>query len=173
MGKGKLGWAITGAGHEIQAIWDLMVGFSDVEVFLSRAAEDVLRMYKIDINTFPGKVHRDSSACAPVCGRFATGHYRGLVVAPTSSNTVAKCVLGISDNLVTNIFAQAGKGRAPIVVYPTDTAPEMDTLSPTGWVKVYPRKIDLENTDRMAAMEGVRLARNLEQLQSAVKELFL
>jgi len=171
MTKGRLGWAITGAGHDIQAIWDIMAGFPEVEVFLSRAAEDVLRMYRININTFPGKVHHDNSACAPVCGRFATGHYRGLVVAPASSNTVAKCVLGISDNLVTNIFAQAGKGRAPIVVYPTDTAPEMDTLSPTGWVKVFPRAIDLENTSRLAIMEGVQLVRNLDQLQSAVRGL--
>ena len=28
-------------------------------------------------------------------------------MAPTSSNTVAKCVYGISDSLATNIFAQA------------------------------------------------------------------
>lgn len=143
-----------------------------MEVFLSHAAEEVLKMYRIDISAFPGKVHHDRAACAPICGRFATGHYRGLVVAPASSNTVAKMVAGISDNLVTNIFAQAGKGRAPIIVYPTDAAPEMDTLSPTGVVKVYPRKIDLANTDRLALFEGVRVVRSLEEMKSAIAELF-
>ena len=170
--KGSLGWAITGAGHQIEDIWKIMAAMDNVEVFLSRAAEEVLRMYRLDIAAFPGKVHNDRTACAPICGKFATGHYRGLVVAPASSNTVAKMALGISDNLVTNIFAQAGKGRAPIIVYPTDTAPEMDTLSPSGMVKVYPRKIDLENTDRLAAMDGVRVARSLEELRSAIGELF-
>ncbi|MDH4183595.1 MAG: flavoprotein [Nitrospinota bacterium] len=172
MSQGKLGWAVTGAGHDIQRIWNLMAGNDDVELFLSRAAEEVLRMYRIDVNSFPGKIHRDTAACAPVCGKFATGHYRALVVAPASSNTVAKFVLGLSDNLVTNIFAQAGKGRAPIIVYPTDTAPEMDTLSPSGWVKVYPRRIDLENTEKLARMEGVRLARSFAELEAAAREIF-
>ena len=40
---------------------------------------------------------------------FYKGIYHTLVMAPTSSNTVAKCVYGISDTLATNIFAQSGK----------------------------------------------------------------
>lgn len=172
MGKRRLGWAITGAGHQIEDIWRIMAGLGEVELFATRAAEEVMKIYRIDIESFPGKIHRDRVSCAPVCGKFATGKYEGLVVAPATSNSVAKFVAGISDTLVTNLFAQAGKGRAPIIVYPTDTAPEMDTLAPDGWVKVYPRKIDLENTGRLGEMEGVRVVRSLEEFESAVREAF-
>ena len=77
------------------------------------------------------------------------------------SNTVAKCVLGISDTLATNVFAQAGKCRVPSIVFACDTAPELETMAPHGLVKVYPRRIDLENTEKaeeFRADEGGRVA---------------
>ena len=69
-------------------------------------------------------------------------------MAPTSSNTVAKCVYGISDSLATNIFAQAGKWSGGIY-FPCDTAPELKTLAPSGYVDVFPRKVDLKNVERL------------------------
>ena len=93
-----------------------------------------------------------SSACAngspaiatprpapPQVGRFYQGRYARLVVAPATSNTVAKMVCGISDTLVTNIYAQAGKCRVPSIVFACDTAPAMETEAPGGQVMVYPR----------------------------------
>ena len=65
-------------------------------------------------------------------------------MAPTSSNTVAKCVYGISDSLATNIFAQSGKCKVHCIFFPCDTAPELRTFSPKGYVDVYPREIDFE-----------------------------
>ena len=88
---------------------------------------------------------------------FYHGVYHTLVMAPATSNTVAKCVLGISDTLATNVFAQAGKCRVPAIVFACDSAPEMDTPAPEGMVKVYPRRIDLENTRRLAAFERTRV----------------
>jgi len=49
---------------------------------------------------------------------------------------VAKCVFGISDTLVTNVFAQAGKCRIPRSYFACDTAPELETEAPKGIVKV-------------------------------------
>jgi flavoprotein len=90
------------------------------------------------------------------------------VVAPATSNTVAKCVFGISDSLVTNVFAQAGKCRVPTIVFACDTAPELETEAPKGMVKVFPRRIDLENTERLKAFESTDVVETLHALGSAL-----
>ena len=83
--------------------------------------------------------------------------YHTLILAPATSNTVAKCVFGISDKLATNVFAQAGKCRVPSIVFACDTAPELETGAPEGMVKVYPRRIDLENTERLNTFEATEV----------------
>jgi flavoprotein len=90
-------------------------------------------------------------------------------VAPATSSTVAKCVFGISDTLVTNVFAQAGKCRVPAIVFACDTAPELDTEAPKGMVKVYPREIDLKNTERLKSFESTTVVESLEQLERALE----
>ncbi len=89
-------------------------------------------------------------------GNFYYGVYHTLVLAPATSNTVAKCVVGVSDNLATNVFAQAGKCRVPTIVFACDTAPELETRAPKGMVMVYPRRVDLENTDKLKTLRGDR-----------------
>jgi dihydromethanopterin reductase (acceptor) len=91
-----------------------------------------------------------------------------LVLAPATSNTVAKCVYGISDNLATNVFAQAGKCRVPAIVFACDTAPELETEAPKGTVKVFPRRIDLENTDRLKSFDGTQVVETLSELEQAL-----
>ena len=90
-------------------------------------------------------------------------------MAPATSNTVAKCVFGISDTLVTNVFAQAGKCRVPAIVFACDTAPELETEAPKGMVKVYPRDIDLKNTERLKSFEATHVVETLEQLEIALQ----
>jgi flavoprotein len=99
---------------------------------------------------------------------FYHGVYHTLVLAPATSNTVAKCVLGISDTLATNVFAQAGKCRVPAIVFACDSAPEMETEAPSGMVRVYPRRIDLENTERLAAFDGTQVTLTLAALGAAL-----
>jgi flavoprotein len=90
------------------------------------------------------------------------------VLAPATSNTVAKCVFGISDTLATNVFAQAGKCRVPAIVFACDTAPELETEAPKGMVKVYPRRIDLENTERLKAFDATQVVETLAELGEAL-----
>ena len=92
-------------------------------------------------------------------------------MAPATSNTVAKCVLGIADSLVTNLYSQAGKCRVPSIVYPCDIAPEMETTAPGGKkVMVYPRKIDLEGTSKLSTFEYTTVVESVDELISTVKE---
>jgi hypothetical protein len=116
------------------------------------------------------RIFRDTTASSAPVGMFYEGVYHTLVVAPASSNTVAKCALGISDNLVTNVFAQAGKCRVPAIVFACDSAPEMETMAPSGVVRVYPRRIDLEHTRNLATFEATRVVMTLDELAAAVDE---
>jgi dihydromethanopterin reductase (acceptor) len=90
------------------------------------------------------------------------------VLAPATSNTVAKCVLGISDTLATNVFAQAGKCRVPAIVFACDTAPELETEAPKGIVKVFPRRIDLENTAHLKGFADTEVVEELPALAASL-----
>jgi dihydromethanopterin reductase (acceptor) len=80
----------------------------------------------------------------------------------------ARCVLGISDTLVPNVFAQAGKCQIPAIVFACDTTPERETEAPRGMVKVYPRDIDLKNTKRLKSFASAFLVESLEQFRLAL-----
>jgi dihydromethanopterin reductase (acceptor) len=165
----RWGWAITGSGHFFTECLDLVAGLSHVDLFVSRAAAEVVRMYRGRLDLPKDvRVFRDSTASAAPVGGFYHGRYHTLVVAPATSNTVAKCVLGISDTLATNVFAQAGKCRVPILMFACDTEPEMETRAPEGMVPVYPRRIDLQNTARLAEFEGVQVVESYPALADAV-----
>lgn len=164
-------WAITGSGHFFTETLAIVRALGDVDLFVSKAAAEVVRMYKTDLNLPKGcQVYRDNTASAAPVASFYHGVYHTVVVAPATSNTVAKCVVGISDTLVTNVFAQAGKCRVPAIVFACDSAPEMDTEAPEGLVKVYPRRIDLDNTDRLAAFERTQVVLTLASLEAAIAE---
>jgi dihydromethanopterin reductase (acceptor) len=167
----RLAWALTGSGHDFVECLDLMRAIGAMDVFLSKAAAEVIFMYTRDRQPFPPEIRliRDTSASAAPVGRFYHGWYHTLVVAPATSNTVAKCVAGISDTLVTNVFAQAGKCRVPIILYACDTRPVHETMAPDRMVRLWPRRIDLENTDRLRGFEGTNVVEDMAQLEAAVR----
>lgn len=166
----RLAWALTGSGHDFTACLDLMRRIGEMDVFLSRAAAEVIYLYTKDRAPFPDVIRliKDTSASAAPVGRFYHGWYHTLVIAPATSNTVAKCVAGISDTLVTNVFAQAGKCRVPIIVYACDTRPVMDTMAPDGMVRLWPRRIDLDNTARLKTFEATTVVEDMAELERAV-----
>ena len=111
------------------------------------------------------RIYRDTSASSVTVGQFYYGIYHTLIVAPATSNAVAKFVYGISDDFISNVFAQAGKCRVPTIVFACDTAPELETEAPKGMVKVYPRAIDLENRERLGGFAGVTTVDSIAELQ--------
>jgi flavoprotein len=164
----RIAWAITGAGHFLEECIETSLHCKRMDIFLSRAAEEVLLMYKLDTQiAVPNvRIYEERKHSAPLVKRFFGGQYSVLVVAPATSNSVAKFVHGISDNLVTNMFAQAGKSQVPVIVFPTDLAPEMVSPGPNRKpIKVYPRPIDLENTAKLKTFPGVTVVCNREELE--------
>ncbi len=173
MGKLKTprwGWALTGSGHFFKECLRMVGDLDEVDLFVSKAAAEVVRMYRQALQLpKTARVFRDTTASAAPVGLFYYGVYHTLIMAPATSNTVAKCVFGISDTLVTNVFAQAGKCRVPAIVFACDTAPELETEAPKGMVRVYPRDIDLQNTERLKSFASTTVVESLEQLEMALK----
>jgi flavoprotein len=166
----RLAWAVTGSGHYLDECLEIIRDLDGVDLFYSRAGEEVVRMYGHDpkaINN-EGRVYRDRAASSPPVGLFYRGDYHTLVVAPATSNTVAKMVLGLSDSLVTNVYAQAGKCRIPSIVLACDTEPEMETPAPDRLVKVWPREIDLAHTQKLRSYDATTVVDNPEKLLVAL-----
>lgn len=171
MKTARLAWAITGSGHYIEECLDFMLGLDNTDLYLSQAGEEVLKMYGVSLADIKARlpVYRDKAASAPPVGLFYKGYYHTLVMAPTTSNTIAKCVLGIADSLVTNLYSQAGKCRVPSIVYPCDIAPEMETTAPgNNKVMVYPRPIDLEATAKIKTFPYTEVVENVDALKDTV-----
>ena len=141
-----------------------------VDLFLSAAAEEILPMYGIRLEALREcfRVFPDRSNSAVPVGFLYHERYHTLVVAPATSNTVAKCALGISDSLPTNMFAQAGKLGIPSVVFACDTEPVVLTRAPHDWVTLRPRRIEFENVERLRAFEHCRVVCSVAELETAL-----
>src|SRR4051794_21050248 len=167
----RLAWALTGSGHFFTECLELMHEGPDLDLFVTRAAAEVVHMYRQKL-ALPesARVFRDVTASAGPVGQFYHGLYHTLVVAPATSNTVAKCVYGISDTLATNVYAQAGKCRVPSIVFACDTAPALISEAPGGDVWVYPRPIDLENVNKLAKFDHTTVVLSVEELGTALDQ---
>ncbi|CAD6543635.1 hypothetical protein LMG27952_04068 [Paraburkholderia hiiakae] len=172
LARPRLAWAITGSGHCLEESLALAAEFPHVDLFLSRAAAEVLPLYKIGIAQLKTRfrVFRDNSASAvPVGMLYESGLYHTLVIAPATSNTVAKCAFGISDTLPTNLFAQAGKVGIPGIVFACDTEPVVVTKSPLDWVELRPRNIELRNVERLRAIDHCLVPTSIDALRAALE----
>jgi flavoprotein len=57
----------------------------------------------------------------------------------------------------------------PAIVFACDTAPETDTEAPKGMVKVYPRRIDLENVRLLKDFEDTQVVETIADLARAIE----
>jgi flavoprotein len=171
----RIAWAFTGAGHFLRESVEIVGSLGvPVDVFLSRAASEVLAMYGLTgrLDECASSVTKEEGYSFAVTSKLCVGKYAALIISPATSNTVAKCLCGIADSLVSCMYAQAGKSRVPICVLPTDVAPEIVSVAPNGnKVMVYPRPIDLEQTARLGRAFGVTAVSSLDELHSWLEPL--
>ncbi len=138
----NVAWAVTGAGHYLAESVAAMKEISRnnrVSTFVSRAGEEVARMYglfdQLSLISAGGYMEevfleREEGASSPSTGRFMMKRYDLLIIAPATANTVAKIVCGIADSLPTNAAALANKGGVPVYVLPTDVLERTKTEPP-------------------------------------------
>lgn len=172
--KQRVAWAITGSGHYLRECIAIMNEVPDVDLFLSRAAAEILQQYGYTHRI--ARVFQDKTASSVPVEFFYSGDYHTVVIAPATSNTIAKMAYGISDTLVTNVFAQAGKCRVPSIVFACDTEPDIpegaiESEAPReNIVRVFPRKIDLENIEKLKTFEATTVVANMDALRSAIMQ---
>jgi len=138
----RIAWGITGGGQHLADSLKAILEVSRdalVTTFISRAGEEVLRMYGLDgaiSEVSPGGyleeiiLERDQGYSYPKTGRFMLGRYEMLIIAPATSNTVAKIASGIADSLVTNAASLANKAGVPVYILPTDLSGEAKSKMP-------------------------------------------
>ena len=167
----RVAWGITGAGHFLDQCVEMLLAHDQADVFLSGAGAQVLKMYGLydRLRECGHTLFLDEDAASFPAVRTYGGRYDLVVIAPATSNTVAKMVCGISDGLVTNLFASAGKNRLPVVVLPCDVAGEVASTTHRGKkVRVHVRPVDTQNTEALSRFEGVRVVHSPQQLREVI-----
>lgn len=168
----RIAWALTGSGHYLRECIEIINTLPDVDLFLSKAAAEILKQYGFEPKV--ERIYYDKTASSVPVEFFYYGEYHTVVIAPATSNTVAKMVCGVSDTLVTNVYAQAGKCGVPSIVFACDTEPEpevghLESEAPReNMVKVYPRRIDLENRQKLATFEATQVVDDMAALQASI-----
>ena len=168
----KICWVVTGAGHFLREVVELLPPGPRADVYLTRAALEVVPRYRAleGIERGGRKIFRETDHSSGAIILFSMGRYDALVIAPATSNTVAKCALGIADSLASTFFAQAGKSGVPTIVLPTDVAVEVVSVTPSGKsIRVAPRPVDLQHADALSRFPGVSVARSPEALAALVE----
>jgi archaeoflavoprotein AfpA len=177
--KLKVAWGITGAGDKIAEIIGTMKdlkrqseGTVEIDVFLSKAAETMLKFYRLDeeLKKSFAKVTVESNSNLPfLAGMVQSRKYEFLLIFPASSNTVAKIVNGIADTLLTNSAIMSLKAFVPVWVMPVDFKERViSTKLPNGKeMKIRVRKEEADQVRRLEQTEDVRVFENPEKVREA------
>ncbi|WP_088281249.1 flavoprotein [Ideonella sp. A 288] len=169
--RSRFAWCVTGSGHFLDESMALAARLPDVDLFLSSAGEEVLEIYQQTLDDLRSRfrVFRDKTASGVPVGMLYDDVYHTVIVAPATSNTVAKCAFGISDTLPTNMFAQAGKLGIPGIVFACDTEPVVVTKSPHDWVTLRPRRIELDNVERLRSIDHCHVVASPAELEAVLE----
>lgn len=181
MSENKIAWGISGAGDKIRTIKKEMEKIRaekpiDIHVFVSKAGEQVLKMYQIKEeleNSFQHFNIEKNSNTPFLAGSLQTGKYEALIIAPTTSNTVAKIAHSIGDTLLTNSALMALKAYTPVHILPTDLeVGTEETELPNGDIlKVRVREDDAKNVEKLRNTEGVQIIEGPEKLEKHVEDI--
>jgi len=182
--KRKVAWGISGAGDKIAEFIEVMKEVKkeyeaavEIQVFLSKAAETVLKFYQLEneLKQNFSKVHVEVNSNSPFLAAWMQMRkYEFLLIAPGSSNTVAKIALGIGDSMLTNAASMSLKAFVPVYIVPTDYEEKtVYTKLPNGKdMKLRIRKEDAENVRRLEHMDDVHVLENPQKIHAVFKEWF-
>ncbi len=180
----RIVWGITGAGDLINETLEVMKGLKEaykgnveIEVYLSKAGEQVLRFYRLgdELRDCFDQVQVERDANTPfITGRLQTGRFDFLLLAPATSNTVAKLAHGISDTMLTNGAIQALKAYVPVYVMPVDyrEGTVVTTLPNGKKLELRVRKEDAENVRKISGMDGITTFEKPGEIREVFEAVF-
>jgi archaeoflavoprotein AfpA len=182
--KRKVAWGITGAGDKIADFIDVMKETKkeyesavEIQVFLSKAAETVLKFYNLEVTLRQNfdKVTVEVNSNAPFLAAWMQMRkYEFLLIAPATSNTVAKIANGIGDTMLTNAAIMSLKAFVPVYIAPTDYREGVVyTKLPNGKeMKLRVRKEEVELVKRLERMEDVHVLEGPQKIRDIFREYF-
>jgi len=179
----KIAWGITGGGDKLLETVETLKSLKQekqlvIEIFLSKAGYLVSKYYNIyeDLVASFDKVWVEKDANTPfLTGRLQMKEFDLLLIAPATSNTVAKVAVGISDTLITNAIIQGIKGYVPVYIMPTDFREgETVTVLPNGKaLRLRVRKEDVLNVRKLDEMDGISLLESPEQIKEVLENILV
>jgi archaeoflavoprotein AfpA len=182
--KRKVAWGITGSGDRLGETLNVMKEIKEhykneveIRVYLSKAGEQVVRWYKLyDLlkQNFE-KVWVEFNSNSPfLAGDLELRKYEFLLIAPSTSNTVAKIAAGISDTMLCNSAIMALKASVPVYIMPSDYKEgTVVTRLPNGTdFTLRVRREDAENTRKLARMDCVFVLEKPEDVNQVFMKHF-
>jgi archaeoflavoprotein AfpA len=175
--KRKVAWGITGAGDKIAEILQTMIDLKkqsedivEIEVFLSKAAETMLKFYRLEdeLKKNFAKVTVELNANSPFLAAWLqSDKYEFLLIAPASSNTVAKIANGIGDTMLTNAAIMSLKAFRSVYILPTDYRESVViTKLPNGKeMKLRVRKEEADQVRKLEAMEDMHVFESPQKMK--------
>jgi archaeoflavoprotein AfpA len=182
--KKKVAWGITGAGDKIAEYIGTMEKIQkeyadtvEIQVFLSKAADLVLKYYRLeeDLKKNFSKVQVELNSNAPFLAAWMQMRkYEFLLIAPATSNTVAKIASGIGDTMLTNATIMSLKAFAPVYIAPTDYKEgTVYTKLPNGKeMKLRVRKEEVDQVKKIAGMDGLFVVEGPQKISDVFKTQF-
>lgn len=182
--KRKVAWGITGAGDKIAEFIKVMKEIQkeyaetvEIQVFLSKAADLVLKYYRLedDVRQSFANVRVELNSNAPFLAAWMQMRkYEFLLIAPATSNTVAKIANGIGDTMLTNATIMSLKAFVPVYVAPTDYKEgTVYTKLPNGKeMKLRVRKEEVEQVKKLRQMEDVFVLEGPQKIREPFQKHF-
>jgi archaeoflavoprotein AfpA len=180
----RVAWGITGSGDrivetvevmkEIQKMYDDVM---DVRVFVSKAGDQVVKYYKLfnELEKSFDKIWVEINANSPfLAGQLQVRRYEFLLIAPATSNTVAKIALGLADSLLSNAAIMSQKAFVPTYIMPCDYREGIITTKlPDGSeMRLRIRKEDAENVKKLRSMEDVHVIETPREIYGVFEKQF-
>lgn len=180
----RVTWGITGSGDRVNEVIEVMKQLKEeyqdqvrITVYTSQAGEQVTKFYglfKVIKDNFE-KVRTEVNANVPTLAvQLQSGKIEFLLIAPVTSNTVAKLANGIADTLLTNSAIMALKTFVPVYMLPCDQK-EGTTITqlPDGsQMKLQVRKEEAEQTQKLKEMEGIFVLEKPEDIKQVFQKHF-
>ena len=182
--KRKVAWGITGSGDRLVETVEIMKEIKkqyqdevDIIVYLSKAGDQVVKYYRLvnDLKENFGRISVEINPNSPfLAGQLQTGKFEFLLIAPATSNTVAKISMGIADSLLSNAAIMGLKALVPVYIMPSDYKEGIIvTKLPSGRdMRLRIRKEDVEHVKKLAGMDDVFMLEKPEDFHEIFKNHF-
>ena len=182
--KKRVAWGITGGGDRLLEVFEVMKQTKNqyqddvrTTVYLSKAGDLVVKYYHMftELHKEFEKTRVEVNSNIPTLAvQLQSGKIEFLLIAPATSNTVAKLANGIADTLLCNAAIMALKAFVPVYILPCDYKEGVTvTHLPDGSeMKIRVRKEDAEHTRKLAAMDGVFVLEKPEEIYQVFQKHF-